>query len=52
MQDVRRVWGALEGFWWGHPDVCQEDREHFPEGVMTQLVTESKLALLTARQAK
>ena len=52
VQDVRRVWGALEGFWWGNPDVCQEDREHFPEGVMTQLVTESKLALLTARQAK
>ena len=32
--------------------MCQEDREHFPKGVMTQLVTESKPDLLTAQQAK
>ena len=47
-----QVRGALEGFWWGNPEMCQQDREHFPEGVMTQLVIESKLALLAARQAK
>ena len=47
-----QVRDALEGFWWGNPEMCQQDREHFPEGVMTQLVIESKLALLAARQAK